>query len=375
MASMFTVLLLFVWCFSELHTGIGVQKLSREEDLELEKQLKLLNKPAVTTIKTIQGEKYGCVDFYKQPAFDHPALRNHSYYPEMRPSSYPKGIIYEESLTSHQPFNNIWKNGKGCPAGTVPMKKITKDHLIKARLATKIYAKTYEPLTIQEPGTHYTILYTNRGTGKKFNGGGMETAVYNPQPVTTSQYSSSQIKIANGGDSIEVGWTAGASRCFNTFCPGFVIVRQDIPLDQILEPISKRDERIYGKTLHIHRDPPNGNWWLDVDKNLTQVGFWPKHIFTGLADLATYVEWGGKAYSPPTIPSPSMGAGFRLEKDIFKDSFCRYVTTINEASEIVDATETSTYADVKEYDIVDAGFIKPHRHLIYYGGPGAHVGK
>ncbi|XP_038687466.1 uncharacterized protein LOC119986844 [Tripterygium wilfordii] len=393
-ASKFALLLLFVWCFSEFHIGVGVQNLSREEGIELKKQLKLLNKPAVTTIKTIYGEKYDCVDFYKQPAFDHPALTNHNFHPEMRPNQYPKGRIYEDSFTTHQPFINIWQNGQGCPTGTVPIKRITRDDFIKIQLVREIYAETYEPLTIQEPGTHYAILYTNRGTGKKFNGGGMGTTVYNPQPVTGSQYSSSQLKVANRGDSIEVGWTvnpslykdnrtrlfiytrAGASRCFNTRCPGFVIVRTDLPLDMILEPYSRVGHNIYGKTLQIQRDPPNGNWWLQVGPNMTQVGFWPKNIFTGLADLATYIEWGAKAYSPPTIPSPPMGSGEpMITGDVTRDAFAKDITTINEASQIVDATETSTFEDIKEYEVLDEGITTEYRHLIYYGGEGTYVGK
>ncbi|KAH7658460.1 Neprosin domain-containing protein, partial [Dioscorea alata] len=47
-----------------------------EEDLELERQLKLLNKPAIKTIVE-NGDIFDCVDIYKQPAFDHPSLKDH----------------------------------------------------------------------------------------------------------------------------------------------------------------------------------------------------------------------------------------------------------------------------------------------------------
>ncbi|KAG5554163.1 hypothetical protein RHGRI_011885 [Rhododendron griersonianum] len=43
-------------------------------------QLKLLNKPAVKTIHTEYGDIIDCVDFYKQPAFDHPLLKNHTFH-------------------------------------------------------------------------------------------------------------------------------------------------------------------------------------------------------------------------------------------------------------------------------------------------------
>ncbi|WJZ82238.1 hypothetical protein VitviT2T_002012 [Vitis vinifera] len=37
---------------------------------------------AVKTIKTKHGDIYDCVDFYKQPAFDHPLLKNHNFHPQ-----------------------------------------------------------------------------------------------------------------------------------------------------------------------------------------------------------------------------------------------------------------------------------------------------
>ncbi|TXG46641.1 hypothetical protein EZV62_027863 [Acer yangbiense] len=43
----------------------------------LDRKLKLLNKPAVKSIKSEDGDIIDCVDINKQPAFDHPALRNH----------------------------------------------------------------------------------------------------------------------------------------------------------------------------------------------------------------------------------------------------------------------------------------------------------
>ncbi|CAH8362312.1 unnamed protein product, partial [Eruca vesicaria subsp. sativa] len=45
--------------------------------LDIDMKLKALNKPAVKTIKSEDGDIIDCVDIYKQHAFDHPALRNH----------------------------------------------------------------------------------------------------------------------------------------------------------------------------------------------------------------------------------------------------------------------------------------------------------
>ncbi|KAG9440243.1 hypothetical protein H6P81_020408 [Aristolochia fimbriata] len=50
---------------------------SEEEDVELERQLKILNNPAIKTINTEYGDIFDCVDIHKQPTFDHPSLKNH----------------------------------------------------------------------------------------------------------------------------------------------------------------------------------------------------------------------------------------------------------------------------------------------------------
>ncbi|XP_031284654.1 uncharacterized protein LOC116143343 [Pistacia vera] len=54
-----------------------IRALSIEENLELERELASLNKPAVKTIRTIYGDIYDCVDQYKQPSLDHPLLKDH----------------------------------------------------------------------------------------------------------------------------------------------------------------------------------------------------------------------------------------------------------------------------------------------------------
>ncbi|CAN1272358.1 hypothetical protein LINPERPRIM_LOCUS14515, partial [Linum perenne] len=71
------MVLLLPWFLVFGHNLITGFKLLVEEDKILETQLKYLNKHVVTTIETKYGESYDCVDFYQQPAFDHPLLRDH----------------------------------------------------------------------------------------------------------------------------------------------------------------------------------------------------------------------------------------------------------------------------------------------------------
>ncbi|URE19062.1 hypothetical protein MUK42_12010, partial [Musa troglodytarum] len=64
----------FVWSHAaEDNTG----DLSREER-KLEGELKTLNKPFVKSFKDEYGINYDCMDIYRQSAFDHPLLKNHT---------------------------------------------------------------------------------------------------------------------------------------------------------------------------------------------------------------------------------------------------------------------------------------------------------
>ncbi|KAM3263354.1 hypothetical protein P3L10_000348 [Capsicum annuum] len=78
---------LLVLYFLLSYNGVqGRIKLSKQEDSELEEQLKLLNKPSVKIMKSQHGDTYNWVNFYKQPAFDNPLLKNHNFHPKMKPT-------------------------------------------------------------------------------------------------------------------------------------------------------------------------------------------------------------------------------------------------------------------------------------------------
>ncbi|RWV97525.1 hypothetical protein GW17_00039683 [Ensete ventricosum] len=71
----FLALSFFVWSHA---AEDKTRDLSAEEDRELERELKTLNKPFVKSFQDKYGITYDCVDIYKQPAFDHPLLKNHT---------------------------------------------------------------------------------------------------------------------------------------------------------------------------------------------------------------------------------------------------------------------------------------------------------
>ncbi|THU60447.1 hypothetical protein C4D60_Mb07t12800 [Musa balbisiana] len=72
---LFLALSVFVWSHAAEDSSWD---LSVEDDRELERELKTLNKPFVKSFQDKYGIIYDCVDIYKQPAFDHPLLKNHT---------------------------------------------------------------------------------------------------------------------------------------------------------------------------------------------------------------------------------------------------------------------------------------------------------
>ncbi|CAN0897632.1 hypothetical protein LINGRAHAP2_LOCUS19249 [Linum grandiflorum] len=331
--------------------------------------------------QTKYGESYDCVDFYQQLAFDHPLLKDHKYeykfifFMQMR-HSYDQ---QKDNLgTNHF---DIWLNGKGCPANTVPVKRVTKEELIKINIATNL---------VHNNSSFIQVAVLRTTEQKKYHGGAMIHTIYRPT-VKGRQYSSSRLVVRNGVDSIAAGWTVNPtlypdnephffiytntkdSHCYNTYCPGFVITTSKLPLDLLLKPHSTiGQELVWVSNFYVGQDAKSGDWFLWWRKDGIIVGYWPRRIFTNLADSADYVEWGGEVYSlPGTIPPP-MGSGvlYNPPKAAY-NCFAEEIGLINENYELdLDPQSCIPYHTSDRYAIIDVGFLPPpEKRVIFYGGP------
>ncbi|KAL5551628.1 hypothetical protein UlMin_001804, partial [Ulmus minor] len=124
--------ILFLATFALLFFADSVQgwgTLSKEENLELERQLKFINKSAIKSFQTEYGDIIDCVDMYKQLTFDHPLLKNHKI--RMRPKTTPK-VEQSEASTTYRSSKYIPKN-INCPPGSVAIKRATKEDLIMTK--------------------------------------------------------------------------------------------------------------------------------------------------------------------------------------------------------------------------------------------------
>ncbi|KAK4365355.1 hypothetical protein RND71_016713 [Anisodus tanguticus] len=358
---------LLVLYFLLSYDGVqGEMKLSKLEELALEKQLNLLNKPSVKTIKM------------------KPTLS--------RMKQIPSNSTFDVS-------SKAWLENEGCPSGTVPIKRVTKNDLIRQRRMPPPEDLTFKSqledtnniLDAAAVGYTRAIVKTPDDPNNKFAGAGMIASLWNPH-VGGTQHSASRMKIQKGSDSIQVGWRvdptlygdtktrffvhfqAGNTQCFNTLCSGFVLVNNDIPLDGVFDSISHRGGRIIWELIvYIDRDLANGNWWLLYGKNQVQVGFWPPRIFTALGnDFATNVEWGGVIYNSAGGSYPQMGAGVFPLPEPALDAYCRGLVILNDKGETINAKKTLSVVDRQKYYRVDdrpywAGGKFPH--YMFFGGP------
>ncbi|XP_059318790.1 protein neprosin-like isoform X1 [Lycium ferocissimum] len=293
--------LLMLYFLLSYNGAQGEKKLSKLEDAELEKEVKLLNKPTVKTIKTKYGDIYDCVDFYKQHAFDHPLLKDHNFYPKMKPTLSRMKKKSKSSTVSRS--SSIWSKDRGCPFGTVPVKRITKDDLIRQRRMPPPENVTFDTQFdgsnnnskskgryISSQGYKLAIARIPNNPNNRFAGAGMAASLYNPH-VKGRQHSGCRLKIQKGSDILQVGWRvdptlygdtktrhfihfqAGKTHCFNTLCPGFVQVNSEIPLGSAYDYLSERGKTSWETTMYIDRDLANGNWWLLDGRSFDQIGF------------------------------------------------------------------------------------------------------
>ncbi|KAJ8643344.1 hypothetical protein MRB53_005092 [Persea americana] len=365
---MLVLVALVLFSVQEAATTAGRKILT---DLEIRKELRRLNKPAIKIIKSEDGDIIDCVDIYKQPAFDHPLLENHTI--QMRPS-----IYNGESTSSSKPLEQLWHKSGSCPQGTIPIQRAQKRHLLGA---ISLDASQLESSKV-------SIDDRNKGGAGIIN-------VWNIH-VEPRDFSKASIFVGrrDNFDLIDAGWIVSRSMfgddatrlygfwgttsdnlgCYNLKCPGFVQVSQKIALGTVFTPTS-----VYGGLqkvldLKIFKDKATSNWWLVLGDE--SVGYWPSSLFKNMADHADYVQWGGQVLN--TAPggshtSTQMGSGHFPNEGFQKAAFfdkCVYFYT----DDIVGMTPYYSKSKVSKpacYDVSDVSVLKGTPGVqFFYGGPG-----
>ncbi|KAL0701800.1 hypothetical protein Bca4012_057922 [Brassica carinata] len=280
--------------------------------------------PALT-IKSPDGDVIDCIDIYKQPAFSNPLLKSHEL--QEFPTEMPNLEIAADTPN--------WQ-----------------------------YAIGY----IQNRGPIY-------GTRATLN-------VWEPLVEAADDFSLSQVWLASGsfanGDvnTVEAGWQRDAynnTGCYGTYCGGFVQTSSTIALEAAITRTSTSGGPQFDITIQIWKDQSSGNWWLGLGRNMELVGYWPAAIFTGLADQAQAVEWGGEVLSKNSTGANTivrMGSGEFAEKGFRKAAYVCDILVAENNQTLVPVQDFDVQAKLPKYYSIKRSQTKACGKHFYFGGPG-----
>ncbi|XP_058725650.1 protein neprosin-like [Vicia villosa] len=363
------------------HKDNGMSSGLKEEDFELERQLNILNKSPIKSIHTKSGYIVDCVDINKQPAFDHPLLKNHKL--QRKP-------IFEKNITEKS-FQNSPIKPKlvlekfRCPQETVPIRRTTKNDLIQEKLL-------FNAQNVTQNGAinHFARVYlTIRGS--PYYGVSGTTSVWSPK-VYKGQSSAGSLYVRRGGgndlNKISVGWhafpelynddqthlflfwTSGKKGCFNMLCNGFIQVDKSYTFGARVSKTSTYGGEIIEVPLQISQDKV-GNWWLRVMNK--DIGYFPAALFSSL-NGAEEVGFGGYTVTPMGTNNPTMGSGHKPDSDFTHASYFRFVKYLNIVGNHFDPIPSivDTYNDAPNcYGITNYEDKKRNQgYSLQFGGPG-----
>ncbi|CAA7399286.1 unnamed protein product [Spirodela intermedia] len=400
-----TLLVLTAVVLSSFVSIAGGASMSQKR-LAIRRHLKHLNKPAVKSIQSPDGDIIDCVHLHHQPAFDHPFLKNQTI--QMRPAFFPEGM-YEETRAKASSSQRVsiaqpWHLNGRCPENTIPIRRTRRDDLLRAS-SVKRYGKkkhrsipkptSADPDLVNESGHQHAIAYVE---GDKYYGAKATINVWNPKIQQVNEFSLSQLWILGGSfgedlNSIEAGWQVSpdlygdnntrlftywtsdayqATGCYNLLCSGFIQVNGEIAMGASILPISSYHGSQYDISILVWKDPQEGNWWMQFGSDYV-LGYWPSFLFSYLAESASMVEWGGEVVnSEPNgeHTATQMGSGRFPEEGFGRASYFRNVQVVDESNNLRAPKGVGTFTEQSNCYDVQSGYNGDWGSYFYFGGPG-----
>lgn len=380
-----------------------------QQNLEVHKHLKQLNKPPLKSIKSPDGDIIDCVHISHQPAFDHPLFKNHTI--QVRPNYHPEGLIDGKKVSMPQSnegksksIAQLWHlNGK-CPEGTIPIRRTKEEDLLRTS-SVQSYgkkkhrsipepARSADPDLINQSGHQHAITYVEG----QFYGAKATMNVWDPKIQQPNEFSLSQLWVLGGTfdsdlNSIEAGWQVSpdlygdsntrlftywtsdayqATGCYNLLCSGFIQINNEIAMGASISPISAYRASQYDISLLVWKDPKEGNWWMQFG-NDNVLGYWPGFLFSYLADSATMIEWGGEVVNSASDgqhTTTQMGSGHFPGEGFGKSSYFRNIEIVDGSNSLRAPKDIGTFTEQPSCYDVQVGKTGDWGDYFYYGGPG-----
>ncbi|XP_038704771.1 uncharacterized protein LOC120000728 [Tripterygium wilfordii] len=247
--------------------------------------VKKINKPALLTIQSPDGDLVDCIDKRKQPAFDHPLLRDHKI--RRVPTQWLK-LKSGKLKTSVNEVSQIWlRNKTRCPKHTIPIRRTTIDDVMRGSFISQVGEKqTSNYHTLNTPNLHHEILNSSyyatvvHKEPEGVYGAEARLNVWQPFVEEINEFSLAQIWISSKPydgelNSIEVGWHVypllygdngtrffifwtkdgyQTGRCYNIQnCPGFIQTTKKMIVGGALEKISQYNGTQYDITILVRK--------------------------------------------------------------------------------------------------------------------------
>ncbi|XP_051123478.1 uncharacterized protein LOC127246262 [Andrographis paniculata] len=384
---------------------------ARVRKLDVKKHLRRLNKPAVKSIKSPDGDIIDCIHISRQHAFDHPSFKNHTI--QMRPSYHPEGLQFSEESKytdrATRPITQLWHMNGRCPEGTIPIRRTKASDVIRATSVSAYGKKKYttvpptpsffaapQPDLIHQYGHQHAIAYVQ---GDRYYGAKATMNVWDPKVEQLNEFSLSQLWILGGFfkydlNSIEAGWQVSpdlygdnhtrlftywtsdayqATGCYNILCSGFVQISNEIAMGASIYPISRYAKSQYDISILIWKDPREGNWWMQFGKDYV-VGYWPAFLFSYLSESASMIEWGGEVVDSGWWDGrhtrTEMGSGHFSGEGFGRASYMRNMQVVDGLNNLRPAREVAAFTGRPECYDVRLGRSSDWGSYFYYGGPG-----
>ncbi|XP_021292470.1 uncharacterized protein LOC110422779 [Herrania umbratica] len=365
-----------------------IQKLRR-----INAYLKKINKPAVKTIQSPDGDVIYCVLSHLQPAFDHPELRGQK---PLDPPERPKGHNSTEAVS--ESFQLWTDSGESCPQGTVPIRRTTEKDILRASSVRRYGRRRGVRRDSTGNGHEHAVLFVN---GDQYYGAKASLNVWAPRVTNEYEFSLSQIWVISGSfgndlNTIEAGWQVSpelygdnyprfftywttdayqATGCYNLLCSGFVQTNNKIAIGAAISPRSSYNGRQFDIGLMVWKDPKHGHWWLEFGSGLL-VGYWPAFLFSHLRSHANMIQFGGEIVNTRSSgfhTSTQMGSGHFAEEGFGKAAYFRNLQTVDWDNNLLPLTNLRLLADHSNCYDISQGRNNVWGTYFYYGGPGRNV--
>ncbi|KAL6524503.1 hypothetical protein OROHE_016174 [Orobanche hederae] len=357
--------------------------------------LRKINKPAVQTIQSPDGDIIDCVKSHLQPAFDHPQLKGQK---PLEPPERPKRNNSDDETTVG--IFQSWTNagGSSCPEGTIPIRRTSERDILRANSIRQFGKKITRGVrrdTMSSDHEH-AVAFVN---GDQYYGAKASINVWAPRVSNQYEFSLSQLWVISGSfgndlNTIEAGWQVSpelygdnyprfftywttdayqATGCYNLLCSGFVQINNKIAIGAAISPRSSYNGKQFDIGIMIWKDPKHGHWWLEFGPGIL-VGYWPDLLFSHLRSHASMVQFGGEIVNTRSKghhhTSTQMGSGHFSGEGFGRSSYFRNLQVVDWDNSLVSLSNFHLLADHPNCYDIRAGKSNAWGNYFYYGGPG-----